>query len=820
MKLASYSIQKCVRKILSHATRSMGFAAAVLAILGTAQQANAKNPKTFKRISHIYAFENTDIETETVCEIITATPDGRTLIYSDAENGSIGFINIDNPKYPKALGNMGVGGETTSVAALNNKYVLAAVNTSVDYINTSGFLAVIEIKNQQIVHTIDLGGQPDAIAVSPNRKYVAIAIENERDEDLGDGEPPQAPAGYVVIVRTKSEKPSKWTTRNVDLVGVPDLFPEDPEPEYVSINAYNQCVVTMQENNHAAIIDCKTGTILNDFPMGTVDLTQIDTLEDDIITPNSSLDAVPREPDAAAWVTNSVFATADEGDLYGGSRGWTLFDSEGNIQYTSGSEVEHETIRLGHYPEGRSENKGNEPEGVAFGKYRGKGFVFVGSERSSVVLVYQMKYKIKKRPGFYWPSWWWGSYTLVKEPVFIQTLPCGTGPEGLLPIPKRNLFVTASEKDDRGDKLRSTITIYKYNRKEPTYPTVVSDNTAAGTPIPWAALSALAADPEDSSVAYTIHDSFFVRSRIYTMDVSQTPAVIQSEAVMQDSNRLLRSALEDLKASLPSTAIDDFDIDAIINGDGTVNLDGEGLTVAADSGIWVASEGRGNLNAGVSNADDRPFESPNILAKVMLDGNVAEIVDVVLPPIAVTENQFRFGYEGVTTATHDGVEYVYVCYQRAWENAGDLGGQQARISRFNTNTGIWETAYYPLEAAESAAGGWVGLSELVHVGDSEFAVVERDNQGNADAVIKRIYSFSIDGVTFKPEAEQASFDIVTKSLVRDIYTDLAATGGAILEKVEGMSIQANGDVLIVNDNDGVDDSNGETQLINLGELFE
>ena len=150
----------------------------------------------------------------------------------------------------------------------------------------------------------------------------------------------------------------------------------------------------------------------------------------------------------------------------------------------------------------------------------------------------------------------------------------------------------------------------------------------------------------------------------------------------------------------------------------------------------------------------------------------------------------------------------------------DLGGQQARISRFNTNTGIWETVYYPLEAAESAAGGWVGLSELVHVGDSEFAVVERDNQGNADAVIKRIYSFSIDGVTFKPEAEQASFDIVTKSLVRDIYRDLAATGGAILEKVEGMSIQANGDVLIVNDNDGVDDSNGETQLINLGELFE
>jgi hypothetical protein len=819
MKLAWNSVQRWVRQSSACTLRSMGIAAAVLAVLGSVHRAEAKNPKTFKRIAHMYAFENTDIETETVCEIITATPDGRTLIYSDAANGSIGFVNIDNPKYPKPMGNLGLGGDTTSVAALNNKYVLAAVNTSVDYVNTSGYLAVIEIQTQQVVHTIDLGGQPDAVAVSPNEKYVAIAIENERDEDLGDGAPPQAPAGFVVIVKTKSAKPTNWTTQKVDLVGVPDLFPDDPEPEFVSINGYNQCVVTMQENNHVAIIDCKTATVLNDFPLGTVDLTQIDTIEDDIITPNSSLDAVPRESDAVAWVTNSVFATADEGDLYGGSRGWTLFDSEGNIQYSSGSEVEHETMRLGHYPEGRSENKGSEPEGIAYGRYRGKGFIFVGSERSSVVLVYQMKYRIKKRPGFYWPVWWWGSYTLVKEPVFIQTLPSGTGPEGLLPIPNRNLFVTASEEDDRDDKMRSTITIYKYDRKDPTYPTVVSDDTEAGTPIPWAALSALAADPEDPSIAYTIHDSFFVKSRIYTMDVSQTPAVIQSEAVMQDTGGLLRSALEDLKASLPATATDDFDIDAIVNGDGTVNLDGEGLVVAADGGLWVASEGRGNLNAGVSNPADRPFESPNILVKVFLDGDAAEIVDVVLPPVEVTENQLRFGYEGVTTAEHDGVEYVYVCYQRAWENAGDLGGQQARISRYNTVTETWETVYYPLDSVESAAGGWVGLSELVYVGDNEFAVVERDNQGNADAVIKRIYSFSIDGVTFKPEADQTSFDTVTKSLVRDIYTDLAATGGAILEKIEGMSIQANGNVLIVNDNDGVDDSNGETQLINLGGLF-
>lgn len=38
--------------------------------------------------------------------------------------------------------------------------------------------------------------------------------------------------------------------------------------------------------------------------------------------------------------------------------------------------------------------------------------------------------------------------------------------------------------------------------------------------------------------------------------------------------------------------------------------------------------------------------------------------------------------------------------------------------------------------------------------------------------------------------------------------DLKATGGLVLEKIEGLVIKKNGDALIVSDNDGVDDSNG------------
>jgi len=60
---------------------------------------------------------------------------------------------------------------------------------------------------------------------------------------------------------------------------------------------------------------------------------------------------------------------------------------------------------------------------------------------------------------------------------------------------------------------------------------------------------------------------------------------------------------------------------------------------------------------------------------------------------------------------------------------------------------------------------------------------------------------------------------VSKTLVRDLITDLKATGGLTLEKIEGLAVTEDGIALVVNDNDGVDDSNGETQLLKLKRIF-
>jgi len=719
--------------------------------------------KYFQRIATFPVFLNTDINTETVAEIVDATKDGRVLVYTDSENENVGFVDIQDPENPQPDGVVALAGEPTSVATVKNKWALVAVNTSQDFVNTSGELQIVDITSRQIVRSIPLGGQPDSIAVSPDEKYAAIAIENERDEDLGNGEPPQAPAGFVVIVDiTNQGNPNAWGIRNVNLQNVAGLFPGDPEPEYVDINDRNIAVVTLQENNWIVLINLKTGNMIKDFDAGMVDLVDIDTNENDLIELNSSLNDVPREADAVTWISNWRLATADEGDLFGGSRGFTIYNKWGNVKFGSGNALEHLVARIGHYPEDRSENKGNEPEGIEYGEY-GKGwylfknrFLFVGSERSNVIAVYRL--------GF------------LNRPHFVQVLPAGVAPEGLKAIPNRDLFVVASEDDDRGDKFRSSITIYKLMNKRPTYPTILSNDRPDGTPIPWAALSALAADPYDWDTVYTAHDSFYKNSRLYKVNVSNFPAEITDEIVLKDNGA-------------------------------TMNLDVEGVTVSSKGGFWVVSEGAGSVDDA-----SRPVTSLNLLLQVANDGTILNTIQL---PAATNALQRRFGFEGVAAVekSSGNGEYVYVAIQREWVGDPD---DQVRIARYDTENDEWRFFYYPIDTPTSPNGGWVGLSEIVAIDDETFLVVERDNQGGPDARIKKIYEFSVNGLT--PDLEGVSFPLVTKSLVRDLIPDLQATKGFVLEKVEGLTLLPNGEALIVSDNDGVDDASGETQLINLGQL--
>ena len=727
----------------------------------------ASDEKGFARIATFPVLLNTNINTETVAEIVAASDDGNTLVYTDSKTNNLGFVDITDPAHPKPLGVTALGGEPTSVA-IHGQYAMAAVNTSSNFVTPSGKLVIVDITNKTIVNSIDLGGQPDSIAISPDQQYAAIIIENERDEDLGDGRPPQAPAGYLTIINLSGE-PADWTTRNVSLTGLPGmLYAEDPEPEYVDINNNNLAVVTLQENNHIALVDLKSANIIHHFSAGVVDLDKIDTRKDSLIELNSTLSAVPREPDGVTWITDTTFATADEGDLDGGSRGFTIFNIDGTVRYTAANSVEHAIVKHGHYPDKRAGKKGNEPENVEYARYGKKDYLFVGSERASVVLVYQLHNK-------------------KKNPRLVQVLPAAVKPEGLLAIPARGLFVSAGEEDSRDDKIRSALTIYQMDKKT-NYPTVISKQRKDHTPIPWGALSGLAADKDDDETVYSIHDSFYNKSRIFKMDIEEQPAVIKKEIVLNDMMGRLSALAPDM-----------------VNPDGTVNLDQEGIALSANGGFWIASEGRGSVGD-VS----RPFETYNLLLKVNKKGTITQVITL---PDAVNKRQIRFGFEGVTAVGSGDEEVLFVAFQREW--AGDPKGM-VRIGRYHTGSAEWSFYYYELATRESANGGWVGLSEITAIGNNELLTIERDNQAGPDAAIKRIYKFSVANlIPVADTGDAAIFPVVKKQLMHDLIPTLKATGGLVLEKIEGLAVLKDGEILIVNDNDGVDDSNGETQLIRL-----
>jgi len=545
-----------------------------------------------------------DPQTETSAEIITANGDGSMLVYSDSPLGAIGMIDISDPTDPQAAGIVRLDGEPTAVAVVGG-LALVGVNTSESFVEPSGRLDAVALDSGGVVASCDLGGQPDSVAVAPDGSFAAVAIENERDEDLNDGEIPQLPPGALALVElARTGAPNCGTLNTVDLTGLAEVAPSDPEPEFVDINDAGLVLVTLQENNHIAIVDGRSGEVVAHFSAGTVDLANVDTEEEGAIRFEGSLENVPREPDAAQWLDDQRFVMANEGDYEGGTRGFTIMSAEGEVLYDSGLSFEYALARIGHYPEGRSGNKGVEPEGMEVGTYDGETYIFVLSERGSIVGVYRDTGGV---------------------PELAQLLPSGIAPEGVVAIPGRGLLVVANEADlgtDGGP--RAHVMIFERQDAPAVYPTIISTTDEQGLPLGWGALSGLAADPVAPGKLYAVTDSFYnADPQILTIETAVEPALITSAMTVTR------------------------------DGEPVPYLDLEGIVAMADGTFWLASEGR-------TDAD-----RPHAILHVDASGSVLEEIAI---PEALAAHEIRFGFEGITAIGEGENLTLWMAVQREWED--------------------------------------------------------------------------------------------------------------------------------------------------------
>ncbi|OYU41498.1 MAG: alkaline phosphatase [Pseudorhodobacter sp. PARRP1] len=680
-----------------------------------------------------------DLARASSAEIISASEDGMMLVYTDSPLGVIGLIDITDPSAPKPLGNIEMGGEPTTAKIIGGT-AFAAVNTSKDYVNTSGKLVSVDLASKKVVAECELGGQPDSVAAAKDGSFLAIAIENERDEDVNDGEIPQMPAGYVVKLPLKDGVVDCAGLQKIDVTGLASVGGDDPEPEFVDINAAGEIVLTMQENNEIVLIGAD-GKVSGHFSAGAVDLDGIDTKKNGKLDFTGKREGALREPDGVKWVDADHFAVANEGDYKGGSRSWTIFNRDGSVVYESGASLERAIAEIGHYPEHRSKTKGVELESVEIASFGDKPMAFVASERASVIGVYDL--------------------TDPKAPVLKQLLPSGISPEGMVAIPQRNLLVTANEVDLREDGgAPAHVMIYQLAEGPAAYPMITS---AGSDPlIGWGALSGLAADPKDAGKLYAVSDSVYSAApMIFTIDATQTPAKITGAMVVTRG------------------------------GDAAQKLDLEGIAADGEGGFWLASEGRSDKLV------------PHAVYHVDAEGAIDQ--EIALPEELLAQ-ETRYGFEGIALVG----DTLWMAVQREWKD--DPKGM-VKLLAYNTKEETWGAVHYPLDAA--AEGTWMGVSEITVKGDWAY-IVERDNQIAGKAAVKKLYRVAVSQLA--PAALGEKLPVVSKELVRDFIPDLAALNGYIVDKVEGFAIDAAGKGWVVTDNDGVDDSSGETLFWSIGDV--
>lgn len=691
-----------------------------------------------------------------VAEIVTATPNGLTLLYTSADAGALGLVDITDPARPVLLPRVDVRlggvGEPTSVAiSPDGRYAVIALRLDDDVANPRrGFLRVYDVRNPRAVkHVKDLsvGIGPDSLALAGSGKTLraVIAIEDEETDAKGDATLGGQRPGRIDVVGLQDlyGGPSSGL-QSIELVdalqALPGaLYPADPQPEFVSLSPNGRnAAVTLQENNAVALIDLsdpRRARLLRVLSAGTVTRTgNADLQRDKEIVFQDSFTG-RREPDAVSWVSNDVFALANEGDgkkgpdgTLPGGRGFTLMNTRGDVVYETGERTEQRALLRGHYPDSRSAAKGVEIEGVTSARFGGRPYLLVGSERGAFLEVHEV--------------------SDPKQPRFVQWLPTGLSPEGITTVTRRadgqQLAVTANEGD-------GSINLYRFHATGAPLdePQIVARDAS----MPWGALSGLTTD---GTHLYAVPDNAFAQSRIWRLNMAearQGRVVIDQVTPLTDNGRPLK-------------------------------LDPEGIARVAD-GFWIASEG--------ATVDG------NELIKVNAAGVLQQRVKLPASVQALFASaKTSTGFEGVT-ASADG-QTLYMAVQRGY----DLNKPQAAILKLHLPTMAWTSALVPLEQhSRDAKTYWMGLSEIQLTDDGRLLLLERDKGGGEgraiNAEVKRIYSVHA--------ADVVDGAVLKKTLVKDLRKDFTW----LHEKAEGMVVHQ-GELWVVNDNDGA----GWTRLLNAG----
>lgn len=284
------------------------------------------------------------------------------------------------------------------------------------------------------VNSVEVGALPDMLTFTHDGSKLLVANEGTPNAIADAAYVTPDPTGSVSII----DVATRSVVATAGLSGVPTSGNNlrtntgmDFEPEYIAIDEdASKAFVSLQEANAMGVLDLTTHAFTKVIGLGAKDFSQpgnqIDALDNDglvsFISPAVKGLYMPDSVAAYQVRGKTYLAMANEGDFRednvdrvaastlgavaplnrlrvsktdssignlfaAGARSFSIRDENGNLVFDSGDTLDKEAAARGIYDDGRSRDKGVEPEGVALLDIGGRTYAFIGLERTTTAAV-------------------------------------------------------------------------------------------------------------------------------------------------------------------------------------------------------------------------------------------------------------------------------------------------------------------------------------------------------------------------------------------------------------------------------------------------
>ena len=398
--------------------------AACIGLMGAAASPVSAQPLT---ISKAWTYEHTT--PGQVSEIPAYDPLTRTVWVA----GVVG-IDVLDAGTGALVGHIDVTGHGfVNSVAIRNGVAALAIEASPDR-RLPGKVLFFNTRTRALVSGISevsVGALPDMLTFTPDGKRLLVANEATPNAVADTPYVQPDPAGSVSIIDVRR----RTVVATAGLAGVPQYGLNlrtnsgmDFEPEYITVAPNGkQAYVTLQEGNAIGILDLGINAFTSIVGLGAKDFSLpgngIDTVDNDAKVLFQAVAAKGLYmPDTIASFRHrgqTFLVTANEGDFrednadrsagsaFGGvaplsrlrvvntessagnlfaagARSFSIWTDTGAQVYDSGNTLGVEAHARGIYDDGRSRDKGVEPEGVELMTLGGKTCAFIGLERTTM----------------------------------------------------------------------------------------------------------------------------------------------------------------------------------------------------------------------------------------------------------------------------------------------------------------------------------------------------------------------------------------------------------------------------------------------------